>query len=48
MMAWDVIRKGKVIDTVFYMASCDAEYVRHTLIEHYFYPSDIVVLPSTR
>jgi hypothetical protein len=48
MMAWDVIRKGKVIDTVFYDQNCDAEYVRHTLIEHDGYPTDIIVVPSTR
>lgn len=31
---WDVILDGKVIDTVFYQPSCDADYVRRSLIDH--------------
>ena len=48
MIAWDVIRKGKVIDTVSYTADCNAEYVRQTLVDHDGYPSDIIIFPSTR
>lgn len=48
MMAWDVIRKGKVIDTVWYVVQATAEDVRFSLINHDGYPSDIIVVPSTR
>lgn len=50
MMAWDVIRKGKVIDTVFFFfgEGHTAEEVRKSLIEHDGYPTDIIVVPSTR
>lgn len=40
---WNVYNGGKLIDTVFYDADCDAEYVRRGLIEHDGYPADIVV-----
>lgn len=46
--AWDVIRNGKVIDTVFYTEDCDLHYVRSTLINHDGYPTDIRVVPATR
>ena len=46
MQAWDVIRNGKVIDTVFYDKSCDLWYVRHGLINHDGYPVDIIVRPA--
>lgn len=41
--AWDVIRKGRIVDTVFYDKDCDPEYVRRGLIEHDGYPPDIRV-----
>ena len=43
MQAWDVIRNGRVIDTVFYDKDCTLWYVRKGLIEHDGYPVDIVV-----
>jgi hypothetical protein len=43
MQAWDVIRNGRVIDTVFYDADCELWYVRKGLIEHDGYPCDIIV-----
>jgi len=43
MTGWDVILKGKVIDTVFYDNDCDAEYVRRGLIEHDGYDPGIKV-----
>ena len=46
MKAWDIIRNGKIIDTVFYDRDCDLWYVRHTLIEHDGYPCDITVRPA--
>jgi hypothetical protein len=46
MKAWDVIRNGKVIDTVFYDKTCDLWYVRHGLINHDGYPVDIIVRPA--
>ncbi len=48
MKAWDVIRNGKVIDTVFYDSNCDLWYVRNGLINHDGYPCDIIVKPATR
>lgn len=48
MKAWDVIRNGRVIDTVFYTADCDLHYVRSTLINHDGYPTDIRVIPAGR
>jgi hypothetical protein len=46
--SWDVIRKGRVIDTVCYTNDCSAEYVRTTLIDHDGYPSDIIVQYASR
>jgi hypothetical protein len=43
MQAWDVLRNGKIIDTVFYDKDCTLWYVRQGLIEHDGYPVDIVV-----
>jgi hypothetical protein len=43
MKAWDIIRNGKIIDTVFYTKDCDLHYVRQTLINHDGYPVDIIV-----
>ena len=43
MTAWDVIRNGKIIDTVFYDKSCDLWYVRNVLINHDGDPVDIIV-----
>jgi len=48
MTAWDVIRDGRVIDTVFYDADCELGYVRKGLIEHDGYPTDITVKPAAR
>ena len=47
MKAWDVIRNGRVIDTVFYDADCELWYVRKGLIEHDGYPCDMIVKPAT-
>lgn len=43
MNAWNVFSKGKKIDTVFFMPCCDLDYVRTSLINHDYYPADIVV-----
>ena len=48
MKAWDIIRNGRVIDTVFYDADCELWYVRKGLIEHDGYPCDIIVKLATR
>ncbi len=42
-MSWDVYLNGKLIDTVWFDASCDADYVRRALINHDGYDSRIVV-----
>ena len=46
MKAWDIIRNGKIVDTVFYDKSCDLHYVRASLINHDGYPVDIIVRPA--
>lgn len=47
MQAWNVYRptpRGlEHIDTVFYDANCDADYVRNGLIDHDGYDPNIVV-----
>lgn len=43
MKAWDIIRNGRIIDTVFYTKDCDLHYVRQSLINHDGYPVDIIV-----
>lgn len=43
MNAWNVYRNGKLIDTVFFMLDCDAQYVLKSLIDHDGYPSDITI-----
>ena len=48
MQPWDVILNGKVIDTVYYLPDCDAEYVRRRLIDHDGYDSNISVRKSYR
>ncbi len=48
MISFDVIRKGRVIDTVFFTADCSIKYVRDSLINHDGYPSDIIVVYSRR
>lgn len=42
-MAWDVYLHGKLIDTVFYFITVDAEYVRRNLIEHDGFDPEIIV-----
>ena len=39
----NVYSGGKLIDSVFYVPSADADYVRRGLIDHDGYPSDIRV-----
>jgi len=43
MIAWNVYIEGRLLTTVFYNETCDAEYVRTTLINHDGYPSHIKV-----
>jgi hypothetical protein len=43
MQAWDVIRNGRIVDTVFYHKGCDLWHVRDALINHDGYPVDIMV-----
>ena len=43
MKAWDIIRNGQVIDTVFYARNLTLHEVRDGLINHDGYPVDIVV-----
>lgn len=48
MQAWDVYRGNRLIDTVFYDADCDRDYVRRGLINHDGYPSDIRIVKARR
>jgi len=34
MTAWNVYLYGRLINTVFYLSSCDRDYVRDGLINH--------------
>jgi hypothetical protein len=48
MQAWNVYRPShygnlRHIDTVFYTADCDAEWVKDTLVSHDGYRPDIIV-----
>ena len=43
MQAWNVFVGLNLIDTVYYDADCNAEYVRDGLINHDGYPSEITV-----
>lgn len=43
MIAWDVYLNGEQIDTVFYNANCNEEYVQKSLIDHDGYDFRIVV-----
>ena len=46
--AWNVWLLGRLIDTVFYDADCDADYVRRGLIDHDGYDSRIIVRRNNR
>ena len=41
---WDVYLHGCLIDSVWYSATCDEDYVRRSLIEHDGYSPDIRVV----
>ena len=43
MIAWNVYLNDKWIDTVYYTADCDKDYVRSSLINHDCYNPNIVV-----
>lgn len=43
MVGWNVYLHGKLIDTVYYSAGCDAEYVCKSLVNHDGYNPAIVV-----
>lgn len=42
-MMWNVYRRGKLVDSVWYTKDCDVEYVRQSLINHDGYQPDIHV-----
>lgn len=42
-MFWKVYLNGQEIDIVYYTASCDADYVRRSLIDHDGYDPAITV-----
>ena len=44
-MFWDVFLNDELIDSVWYDKSCDAWYVKHTLVNHDSYDPSIEVLP---
>lgn len=43
MVAWNVYLKRKLIDTVFYEADCDKNYVKESLVNHDGYNPGITV-----
>jgi hypothetical protein len=43
MQAFNVYRKGRVIDTVYFLHGIGASEVRESLINHDCYPNDIRV-----
>ena len=43
MQAWNVYRGRRLLDTVFYDADCDADYVRRSLIDHDGFSPNIIV-----
>jgi len=47
MQAWNVYLNGKLIDTVFYVRDCDADYVRRGLVNHDGYDPAITVFAGT-
>ena len=44
MIAWNVYLHGKRIETVYYTADCDRDYVRKSLIEHDGYHHNILLV----
>lgn len=46
--AWSVYLHGRLIDTVFFTPSCDADYVRRSLIDHDGYNPAITVRRDNR
>ena len=46
MKAWDIIRNGQVIDTVFFTRNLTLHEVRDRLINHDGYDVDIQVRPA--
>lgn len=43
MRGWDIIRNGRIVDTVFYIKSMTLHEVRDSLIRHDGFPVDIIV-----
>ena len=43
MTAWNIYLNGRLIDTVFYLESCDRDYVKDGLINHDGYNPNIKV-----
>ena len=43
MIAWNVYLGARRIDTVYYTANCNKDYVRSSLIDHDGYSPNIVV-----
>jgi hypothetical protein len=46
MQAWNVYLGSRLIDTVYYMTVCDAEYVKTSLIDHDGYNPAIRVIKA--
>jgi hypothetical protein len=46
--AWNVYFDGDLIDTVFYDADCDADYVKRGLVAHDGYNPGIVIRRDNR
>ena len=45
-MFWNVFLRGRIVDSVFFDKDCDANYVKHSLINHDGYNPSIIVRKS--
>jgi hypothetical protein len=43
MTKWNVYLNNRIIDTVFYTSSCEADYIKNSLISHDGYDCRIIV-----
>jgi hypothetical protein len=46
MKRWNIYYCGLWIDSVYYLQTCDEDYVRTSLINHDGYPTQITIEPS--
>lgn len=42
-LCWNIYLRGRLIDSVYFLISCDHDYVKNSLINHDFYHPNIVL-----